>query len=209
VYRILKRYQCLEIQCTSDRRLWVKRGRQTSWPQLLLPSPGKANRNVFTLEAKIWKNSNAEGSYQTLTIEHISLKKWKAWRPNAKPLRVLSYVLQLKVKSWEMSAGRTVSELDLLLTLYIKIVNTLQKNTEYFQHMLLLCILATVLQSFLYSSFRALSIINSQHSDQWNAQYCSTHTSIITSHCTFIHISIPKGSSSGNQTKVILHQTKL
>jgi hypothetical protein len=43
--------------------------------------------------------------------------------------------------------------------------------------------------------------INSQHSDQQNAQHSFLDIYIIISHKTFLHVSIPKGSSSGNQQK--------
>jgi hypothetical protein len=53
----------------------------------------------------------------------------------------------------------------------------------------------------LYSSFRTLSICSSQHPDQQNAQYCSLDIYITVSHWTFLHASISKGSSWGNQIK--------
>ena len=50
-------------------------------------------------------------------------------------------------------------------------------------------------------------VFNSQHSDQQNAQYSSLNIYITISHWTFLHVSIPKRSSSGNQIKVTPHKT--
>jgi hypothetical protein len=47
-----------------------------------------------------------------------------------------------------------------------------------------------------------------QQSEQQISQYCFLDICIIISHRIFLHVSIDKGSS-GNQTKSILHKTKL
>ena len=52
-----------------------------------------------------------------------------------------------------------------------------------------------------------IHVINSQHSDQQNAQYCSQMFYITISLWTQPHVSIPKGSSSGNQIKATPHKT--
>jgi hypothetical protein len=45
--------------------------------------------------------------------------------------------------------------------------------------------------------------------NQENAQYCSLDIYIILSHQVFLRVPINKGSSSGNRTKAIPHETKL
>lgn len=57
-----------------------------------------------------------------------------------------------------------------------------------------------ILAKFLYRSFRVLSIINSRHSTNQNAQNVSTD---IVSYCTFPCNSICKKPSSGDQSKSI------
>jgi len=42
-----------------------------------------------------------------------------------------------------------------------------------------------------------------------NAQNCSLEICIVVSHLTFVHVSIHKGPSSGNQIKATLHKTIL
>jgi hypothetical protein len=61
----------------------------------------------------------------------------------------------------------------------------------------------------LYCTVRAVSIANSQHSDQQNAQYCTFHMYITISRWTLLRVSTHKGSSSVSQTKPIPHKTKL
>ena len=109
--------------------LWLKTDRQTSLPQLLLLlGPGKANRNVFTLDASTWKNSNADGRNQTLIIKHVSLKKKKNGDKHRKAVKGL--------ESGATANGEKLRKclqgaLALTLSLYIKFINTFQKHTEY------------------------------------------------------------------------------
>jgi hypothetical protein len=44
--------------------------------------------------------------------------------------------------------------------------------------------------------------------NQQNAQYCSLDIYSTILHWIFVHVSIQKGSSSGNETKGIRHKTK-
>jgi dolichyl-phosphate-mannose--protein O-mannosyl transferase len=59
--------------------------------------------------------------------------------------------------------------------------------------------------------FFILYIVNSQFAtlDQQNAQYFSLEFHIGISHSIFLQVSIDKGSSSGNQTRMVPHKTKL
>jgi hypothetical protein len=45
--------------------------------------------------------------------------------------------------------------------------------------------------------------------NQQNAQTCSLGIYILLSHWLFLHVSVHKGSSSGNKTKEISHKTEL
>jgi hypothetical protein len=45
--------------------------------------------------------------------------------------------------------------------------------------------------------------------DQQNAQYCSLDIYITLSHWKFLHVAIPKGSSTGDQMKVTPRKNKL
>jgi hypothetical protein len=85
------------------KTLWLRTGRQTSWPQfLLLLGPGKANRNVFTLEASTWKSSNAEGRNQTLINKHVSFTKWKSVTSTAK-LQLTGNVCRVNTRAHQLS----------------------------------------------------------------------------------------------------------
>jgi len=114
------------------KTLWLKTGRKTSWPQLLLLGPGKANRNVFTLDASTWKNSNADGRNQTLIIKHFSLKKKKKEKRIGDKYHKAVKGLELgATANGEKLRKCLQGALALSLSLYIKFVNTFQKHTEY------------------------------------------------------------------------------